>query len=639
MVSSIVLIGNIPDWDSTVIRQTAGAHDFTIHVIGTLDELSESLRAGSHAYISYLPCTRQCLLELFATLPLGAAEHFPLFISCPAKIPPECIQEFPLSGIFETPITGIAAENILNAILFFNKISNQNSAFIEEIEKYRKQKYQLVKLSMALTSQYDLGALLDLILKESLDILNADAGSIYIRERTGPGRSFIDKLRFKVSKNYSIHFEPGKEFTIDIDKNRIAGFVAYTGQILNIKDVYALDDSVPYKFSKDIDQRFHYRMKSMLTVPLKNVAGEVVGVLQVMNKKKKPGIILSSPEVVAEYVIDFSYLDEELMRSIGSLAAVSIERTQLYENIEMIFEGFLDASITAIDERDRVTSGHSRRVMGYAMRFADAINKTRDGVFGNIYFTDDKKRQFKFAALLHDIGKIGVPEGLLTKETRLPGGTLAAILMRLEHMQYLIAAGDSFMKTQWHAREELIEARQFFERINKAGALTDAEYDQLLCLRKKQWKTADGVSHPLLTDEEWNALSVRKGNLTAQERNTINSHAASSFRILSTIPWVPALENIPLIAAHHHEMLDGSGYPDGLRNNAIPLEARILTVVDIYDALVSQDRPYKPAMRPAKALEILTAEARAGRLDPNIVTFFIDKEVYTLFNPERQVSQ
>jgi len=631
MASSLVIIGTVPSVDLEQITVYAGEHDIAVEVKVSAEEVGKSLTDVALGYISYLPCTQDSILNLFSNLPIGASEHFPFFQNLQDTEYPKFLNEYPISGVFETPINSVCLRNIFSTILFHEKLSEQYRGIVTEAIKYRKQKHQLIKLSTALSMHYELDTLLALILSESCDIMNTDAGSIYIRERAGPGRSFTNKLRFKVSINQSIDFKAPGEFSIDIDKNRIAGYVAATGRPLNIRDVYALDDSVPYTFTKDFDEQFHYRMKSMLTVPLKNVEGEVVGVLQLLNKKRDASVKLTSPEIVAEEVISFSYADEEFLQSIGALAAVSIERTQLHENIEHIFEGFLSSSIAAIDERDRVTSGHSRRVMGYAMAFVEAINKTSGGVFAEVSFSESRRRQFKFAALLHDIGKIGVPEALLNKESRLSSGDFAAVVSRFEIIRFQLVAGNAKYPLPWDTLEELEIDRSFLEKVNKSGFLSDDDFQHLDKLRNKVYWNSYGEEVPFLSEEEWESLSVRKGNLTPKEREIINSHSISSQRILSKIPWTHELEKRPLIAAHHHEKLDGTGYPDGLYNQDMRLEDKILTVVDIYDAIVAQDRPYKPAMPPSKAIEILKAEARIGHVDDAVVNFFIEKEVYKIF--------
>ncbi|MGD9201670.1 MAG: HD domain-containing phosphohydrolase [Chitinispirillia bacterium] len=630
MSSFIVLIGDIPRTDLELIQSMAKKNGLAIEQKASAEELGSSLTDIALGYISYLSCNYNTIKNLFGNLPIGSNEHFPLFQKIDNGNYTNFLNEYPATGVFETPLKTITLRNIFNTILFNEKVSVQYKGIVDEVLKYRKQKYQLLKLSTALSRYNDLNTLLKMILSESCDIIRADAGSIYIRDRAGPGRQFTDSLRFKVCLNDSIKKIPTEEYTIKIDKNRIAGYVACTGEVLNIKDVYNLDKTVPFKHLKDFDMQFNYRTKSMLTVPLKNFKGEVVGVLQLINKKKDTSIKLKSIYDIEDKVIDFTYSDEDFLCSIGSITAVSIERTQLHENIEQIFEGFLGSSIAAIDERDSVTSGHSRRVMGYVMAFIDEINRCKDGVFSKVTISEDQKRQFKFAALLHDIGKIGVPEGILIKESRMNRGDFASILSRFDLVRFQFHIG-CYSNGSWSSIEELEKDRAFLKFINRVGYINDRNLNKLQNLKEKTYIDSFGKKQPLLTDEEFTHLSIRKGNLTSGERKIINSHAISSQRILSKIPWTPELEDIPKIASQHHEMVDGSGYPLGLAEEELSLESKILAVVDIYDAIIAQDRPYKPAMPPKKAIEILKSEAQYGRLNSDVVNFFIEKDIYKLF--------
>jgi len=632
MPQFIIIIGDIPDADRALITAEAQKRSIAVEHKKSARDLGKSSADIAGAYISYLPCSPESIMNLFSFLPIGANEHFPLYQVVDSEEYPPVLDEFPVTSIIRTPVTPVTLRNIFNTMYYHRNIAEQFTNVVNEITKYRKQKHQLIELSTALSKHTDLDALLSLILNKSCEIMNADGGSIYIRERSGPGGSFTETLRFKVSFNYSIAFTATEEFTIHIDKNRIAGYVAATGETLNIKDVYKLDDSVPYKFGRDFDERFNYRIKSMITIPLKNIEGEIVGVLQLMNKKKDFSARLVSSQVVEENVVDFTYSDEVFLQSLGALAAVSIERTQLYENIGQIFEGFLGSSIAAIDERDRVTSGHSRRVMGYAMAFVEAVNKADEGFFKDVHFSEDRKRQFKFAALLHDIGKIGVPEALLNKEDHLPRGEFTAILSRLDIVRFQLLESRPEYTLSWSSLEELETDRSFLVRVNTSGFLSDDDYERLVTLKNRRYVNSHGDQVPLLTEEEFEGLSVRRGNLTKKERETINSHALSSLRILSKIPWTPDLEKIPDIAARHHEKLDGTGYPHGLKNDEMGLEEKILSVIDIYDAMVAHDRPYKPAIPVPDALEILRAEARAGHLDSTIIEFFIRQDVYKIFS-------
>jgi HD-GYP domain-containing protein (c-di-GMP phosphodiesterase class II) len=321
-------------------------------------------------------------------------------------------------------------------------------------------------------------------------------------------------------------------------------------------------------------------------------------------------------------------------QSVAAQAAVSIERAQLNEDIRELFEGFLRSSIAAIDERDRTTSGHSKRVMGYAMAFAETAGAEPGGPFAEVASTPERKRQLQFAALLHDIGKIGVPERILNKEGRLQPQEFSLLMARLDYVAFALHYAPPGVS--WKSTKEVADDRRFLERINTAARLRDDDLQRLALLREKYYHTADGRKVQFLSEHEWKSLSVRAGNLTDEEREVIHSHALSTYRILSKIPWTQQFEMIPVIAATHHERIDGSGYPHGLRGEEMSIESKILAVIDVYEALVAQDRPYKPKMSPEKAIEILNREVTAGHLDAAVVKFFIEKGIYRLYTDRKK---
>ncbi|MBD3344103.1 MAG: GAF domain-containing protein [Chitinivibrionales bacterium] len=628
MNQHIILVGSAPQPDIELLRSTAAAYNFVIEPYDNTDFQSpNNLPWG---FISYLPCKRETIVDFLSRIPVGLAQDIPFFQNIQSDSYPSSFEGIPISGVFKSPLTFLDVCNMMTIMSQQVPATRQSHSLAEEVIRYRREKNQLLRIGTALSSQNDPDILLDFILAESRAAVGADAGSLYIREQVGPGGAMGNRLRFKIAQNDSVAMqEKTREFTIPISDNTISGYVALTGDILNVGDVYRLDESVSYKWGKGWDKRFGYRMKSMLTVPLKNLGGEIVGVLQLMNKKVHPGISLTSSDIVEREVVSFTHSDEEFVFSIAALAAVSIERVQLYQNIQAIFEGFLSSSTAAIDERDRVTAGHSKRVAGYAMAFVDAINDQTQGKYADIYFSPERKRQFIFAALLHDYGKIGVPEELLTKECRLRKGEMEAIATRAEIVKLHLKSGTR--SPSWSSLDEIDKDLAFIEKINKAGFLADDDFRQLEKIRKKRYRAYHEGELPFITEKEWEHLSIRKGNLTATERELINSHAQATRRILSKIPWTKELKQIPSIACHHHEKLDGSGYPDGLKGGQIDLECRILAVVDIYEALVAQDRPYKPRMPAEKAIAILRAEAQQNHLDSDIVEFFVEKGLHKIF--------
>jgi HD-GYP domain-containing protein (c-di-GMP phosphodiesterase class II) len=635
MNTSIVILGAPSPKEMTLLRQLGmnlGCEIIKQEGEQQASDITADVKVAG--IISFLPCTRESMTEAYhGTLKHRGAAPIPLFQRVDSEEIPELVNETQVSGVFVSPLTAPVAWTMMQTILKAGAIVARNSELIGELIKSQKYKSLLVEVGTALSRENDLHRLLDVILLISRDITGADAGSIYIRERTGPGGAFLDTLRFKVTQNDSVVIgRRSVEFQLLIDKETIAGYVAHTGKPLKIDDVNAIDLSAPYRPGVDVQKKLGYHVKSMLTLPLKNMDSEVVGVLQLMNKKKSRGAKLVSKEACEAGVTTFSLADLEFIESVAAQAAVSIERAQLYENISELFEGFLGSSIAAIDERDRVTSGHSKRVMGYAMAFVDAAASDPRSPFACIAATPERKRQFQFAALLHDIGKIGVPEHVLQKECRLAAGEFQLIMSRLDYIAYVQKYEPD--SVSWKSAAEVADDRAFLDKINRAGRLQDSDIACLALLKEKWYYEADGKKVAFLNDHEFLSLSVRAGTLTPQEREVINSHALSTFRILSKIPWTRQLEKIPTIAATHHEKLDGSGYPHGLKGDAICLESRILAVIDIYEALVAQDRPYKPRMHPEKAMAILEKEVEAGHLDAEIVRFFKQKGIYMLYTDQ-----
>jgi HD-GYP domain-containing protein (c-di-GMP phosphodiesterase class II) len=633
-----VILGHAPASELRLVKAAASEFGISARVHAAGEPLPEEFREAPWAgCISFVPCTRKSLLDLFSVMPLGLGLEIPLFQQIDKKDSPAFLADMPVAGCFRSPLTRLDCRNIMATIARHGALTRQKRELTAEVGKYRKQKHQLITIGTALSHETDLDALLALILSESRDVVSADAGSIYIREKTGPGGSFADRIRFKISQNDSVDIgRSSREFSLPIDETSVAGFVALHGKPLTIEDITALDDALPYKKPrKGYEDRFEYRVKSMLTVPLTNLSGEVAGVVQLMNKKSDPSRRLRTTQDTDACVVPFTLSDEDFLLSIASQAAVSIERVQLHQEIKDIFEGYLRSSIAAIDERDRVTYGHSRRVMGYAMAFADAVNRENGGPFGDLRFSEDRKNQFRFAALLHDIGKIGVPEALLTKEHRLSSDAMEVIRGRSEYLRAVVPAHAADGTFPWRSPADVDADLEFLEAVNKAGFVSDEMFSRLQVIRTKNYADSTGAPHQFLTDREFESLSVRKGNLTTKERERINSHAQATRRILSRIPWTRELAQIPEIAGHHHERLDGSGYPDGLTDKQLTFESKALAVIDIYEALVAQDRPYKPKMPPQKAIEILRAEAAARHLDTAIVEFFVSSGTYKIFLDEQ----
>jgi len=489
---------------------------------------------------------------------------------------------------------------------------------------------KLNQIGIALSSETNLRRLLDLIVYEVRGFTHADAGSLYIRDK--------DELRFEVAQNDTIDNQPGvkkdpfRPFALPLTNESIAGHVASTGEILNIKDVYKLEEKQDFYHSKDFDLRNNYRTKSMLVVPMRDHRGDIIGVLQLINALNDDNQVISFPVEV-----------EELVLSLASQAAVAIRNTQLLDSIKNIFKALVQYSATAIDARSPHTAGHSKRVAALSLLLASAMNRQTDGNFAHVNFTEEQLEELSYAAWLHDIGKIGVPEHILDKSARLTDDQIEAVKLRFElaraRLEYdfqkqLLEKKLSAQEMQAAESERDKEIAQLEEglslilRINAASSISDEDLTRLKEIAVMEFVNFNGEKQRLLTYFELKNLGVVRGNLTDEEYKAIQSHVKHTLNILDRIPFTPELNHVPLFAAAHHEMLNGTGYPRGLKAENIPLQARILSTVDVFDALVASDRPYKRAMPVEKALAILLEEAGNGRLDKDVVKLFIAEKVW-----------
>lgn len=347
----------------------------------------------------------------------------------------------------------------------------------------------------------------------------------------------------------------------------------------------------------------------------------------------------------------FSEEDLEILTGLSAQIAIAMKNTDLYRDIENLLEGFVSASVQVIESRDPVTAGHSFRVAYYAENLAQAVNKASRGSLRHVILADKQVRELRYASLLHDFGKVGVKESILTKENKLFQHELENIRMRFEYAKacrerhlyhQLLQSGETRNLDSRQMQEKLDALRNelkkehdrldmFFARIiqHNRPNLSAADMSSMLeDLYAETFQDLDLLEHRLLTDFEFTALKIPKGSLTDNERREIETHVTHTFNFLNLIPWTEDLKAIPDIAHAHHEKLDGSGYPKGIKARDIPLQSRIMTIADIYDALTAPDRPYKNSVTPDQALDMLTLEASAGKIDKELMKVFIESEAY-----------
>jgi HD-GYP domain-containing protein (c-di-GMP phosphodiesterase class II) len=516
----------------------------------------------------------------------------------------------------------------------------------------------LINIGRNLSIEKNPQKLLRLILALSKKITGADAGSIYLIEKKGEKK----KIRFKCSHTFSKHIQLD-EFTIPFDISSIAGYVAVTGKVLNIPDVYALSKKDPISFNKSIDQRYDYRSKSMLLVPMRNHIDQIIGVIQLINSKENYKsrtattgneafeIRLATPEDFDTKVFPFDPRYESLMEAVAGQAAISIENNRLIKQLQQQFEEFVKAAVIAIDSRDPATSGHSIRVAEICTFLARLVNKTKQHPFDMYYFTDTEIKELNYAALLHDFGKVYIDLAIFMKARKLFPKELENLMLKMNYLYRMVERKyileeqnlqkqvtahtskklrEKLKKEQTKILKKIKDAKEKIKMLNEPNVL-DSLPEKILNeidheILDLECDDIDGNSLKILTDYEKTNLCIKRGCLNAKERREIESHVIHTYNFVSRIPWPPEYHNIPQIARMHHEKLDGSGYPDGKKGKEIPLQARIMTIADIYDALTARDRPYKKAVSHAKAIKILINEAEAGKLDRDLVNLITDSE-------------
>jgi HD-GYP domain-containing protein (c-di-GMP phosphodiesterase class II) len=516
---------------------------------------------------------------------------------------------------------------------------------------------QLLDIGVALSDTYDLGELLNLILSKSREITCSDAGSVYLVDELNVKEC---KLVFKAAQNDSLPDLAFQEQALAITSESLTGYVALTGQSLNLADAYNLPKNTPYKFDKSFDEKTGYRTCSVLILPIQNRHLEVLGVLQLINRKIQSNVLLTQ-ENAKELTQPYSEWEERILTSLASQAAISIERNNLQENIENLFEGFVKASVRAIEARDSCTSGHSERVAKLTVGLSQEVNIINSGIFSEIYFSNQQIQELRYAALLHDFGKIGVPEAILTKRKKLYQEQLELIQQRfslaqrtleMEYAQtkYKYLSGHLSDIYQSHTQKSCLlcqkiknldlelevaitQLNDYWQTIltaNEPRILAEEPLKQLQEISLYTYKDIDGQIKPLITPEEMAQLTVPRGNLTPEERQAIEAHVTDSYEFLKQIPWTKKLQKIPNIAYGHHERLDGSGYPRGLKENEISIQTQIIVIADIYDALTAGDRPYKQGLPVEVALRIMGSEAAENKINSHLFELFKQKQVFSM---------
>jgi HD-GYP domain-containing protein (c-di-GMP phosphodiesterase class II) len=477
---------------------------------------------------------------------------------------------------------------------------------------------QLQEISALLNSSLDHATIRKRAIEAATLLMNAEAGSLLLLDET------TGDLYFDVA-----HGEKGEAVRqARLRQGQgIAGHVARTGEPIIVNDVQ--HDA---RFFRHVDQASGFVTRNMVCVPV-TAHGHLLGVLQAINHKN------GEP---------FGEDDLQNFVALGHQVGIAIENANLYEEIHLLFEGFISASVQAIESRDPSTSGHSQRVATLTCRLADAVTHTDSGLYAGVQFNAEQLKELRYAAVLHDFGKVGVREHVLLKARKLYQLQQELVKSRFDFIKRTMEVDTLRRKLEVYEAKKstgkqalLVQLdRQLAERMdevdgmfsfilkcNQPSSQSPAQIAKLNNIARLEYHSYDGP-RPFLTEEEVGALSVLHGTLTQSERKEIERHVTQTFEFLSKIPWSRSLKNVPSIAWTHHEKLDGSGYPRGLPGNLIPLQARMMTICDIYDALTASDRPYKAAISPDTALSYLESQSKEGKLDSELVDVFTREKVY-----------
>jgi len=508
----------------------------------------------------------------------------------------------------------------------------------------------VLSISRELNQVRDVDRLLELILEKAIAVTKCDAGSIYVVE---PGNDEKDpSLVFKICKNSSVPLNLS-EFKMPITDQSIVGNSVLHTATIDIPDLYKLDKDAsknPYNARHDVswDEKNNYETHSMLSIPIFDIGHDVIGVIQLINRKNGDEPLTSKSDF-EKRVTPFAETDIEYGEIVAHQSGIALENAMLTEEKEKLFEGFVDASVKAIEQRDPTTSGHSHRVARLTLDMADIINRIPNGPYGSVSFNESQLKEIEYASLLHDFGKLGVREQVLLKAKKLYGWQLDLLEERfeliraryeVEHLndviKYLkapniVSSNLSLNHFESEHKSKIQELDQYLDTIKKSNepsVLEQGNFELLKDIANRHFNDSRTKSRPFLLADELKALSISRGSLTSEEFSEIQSHVTHTYEFLRKIPWGKELSNVPNIAAKHHEKLDGSGYPNSAAAVEIPPQSRIMTISDIFDALTASDRPYKKAVPVSRALDIIEMEVKSGKCDPDLFKIFVESKCY-----------
>ena len=544
-------------------------------------------------------------------------------------------------SLHDVDVDNLSKDKRLNKLL---------QSVVTEVKFYAKDQIkhikQLTQIGLALSVEKDIKKLLELIVDEARDLSNADAGTLYILDTATNG------LRFEIMQNATMNIRkggtsndpvamPNVPLSIDDTPNHahVCSYVALNGETVNIPDVYKTD-GFDFSGTREYDKKTGYHCQSMLVIPMKNHENQIIGVLQLLNAME--------PETGE--IISFSADHMDLIAALASQAAVALTNTQLIADLKNLFYAFIKSIATAIDEKSPHTGGHITRVVDLTMMIADSINADESGAFKSFSFSDNELEELRLAAWMHDVGKITTPEHIVDKSTKLEciyDGVeniktrfkLIEEIMKRDFLEQKLSLLDKngkapcekllkLEKKHNDSLRTLHEDLDFVLSCNNPGQFMDDEKIERIRAISKNTYVFNQQHHPYLTEPELNKLCIRKGTLDEEERKFIENHAQMTHKILSQLPFPSQLANVPKYSGGHHERPDGSGYPNGLNGNELPLQTRILAIADVFEALTAKDRPYKESIQMPRVLHIMEQMKHNNHIDADVFDLFIQHSLH-----------
>jgi len=512
---------------------------------------------------------------------------------------------------------------------------------------------QLNEVGVALSRERDISRLLEHILLAAKTLTHADGGTLYRMLEDG------QTLRFEILRTDSLQIAMGGTSGCAIDfpdialkkpdgepnDALVAAYAAIHGVTVNLPDAYDGSDRFDFSGTKDFDKRTGYRSQSFLTVPMRDHEGNIIGVLQLIN-----ALNMASLKVQA-----FSDADQRLVESLASQAAIALSNRMLLTQLENLFECFVGLINLAIDEKSPYTGGHCQRVPALTMMLAEAVNAATDGPLADFSLTDADRYELKIAGLLHDCGKITTPVHVVDKATKLQtlfdrialidtrfevlkrDAEIAALRNQLAQRPLVNRDAEAqVLARSVQAQKTLNDERDFIRLVNVGSeSMSEDKVERVRRIAHQyQWRNVEGVQTDFLTADETENLSIRKGTLTTAEREIINYHIVATIKMLEKLPWPRHLKNVPEFAGGHHERMDGKGYPKGLTREQMSVQARIMGIADIFEALTASDRPYKLGMKLSQAMQIMEDFRNNGHIDPDLYDIFVHSGVYRRYGQQ-----